>query len=454
VKKRIAHSAKRIAKKLSTLCAKLYELYDLLFPSRQGRGNKFSGLTLVAIREVAHLEAEQLKIAMLSVHSSPIGALGTKDTGGMSVYVREVAKELGNRGHLVDIYTRLNGSGQKQIAQLYDNVRLIHLKAGDNGHMNKLALYGHLEELEGFRNSESVDYDLIHSHYWLSGMVGSWAQERWEVPHVFMFHTVGAVKNSTAGSEKEPELRTAIEKHLARKCDRILVATDRERDHLVQHYGACPEAIGVVPCGVNLDLFRPLDKAAARQQLGFAQDESIVLYVGRFAPVKGIDRLMEAIAHLQHYQRLRLVIVGGDGDGAPEYKSLRRLAQKLSIQDSVTFIGRIEQGGLPPYYSAADVLAVPSHYESFGLVALESLASGTPVVATRVGAMESILKRGETGHVVNNGSSRSLADGIETFISRPHAPSADEVRASVFRFSWANVASAMIDEYATVLRRL
>jgi D-inositol-3-phosphate glycosyltransferase len=430
VKKRIAHSAKRIAKKLSTLCAKLYELYDLLFPSRQGRGNKFSGLTLVAIREVAHLEAEQLKIAMLSVHSSPIGALGTKDTGGMSVYVREVAKELGNRGHLVDIYTRLNGSGQKQIAQLYDNVRLIHLKAGDNG-----------QELEGFRNSESVDYDLIHSHYWLSGMVGSWAQERWEVPHVFMFHTVGAVKNSTAGSEKEPELRTAIEKHLARKCDRIL-------------YGACPEAIGVVPCGVNLDLFRPLDKAAARQQLGFAQDESIVLYVGRFAPVKGIDRLMEAIAHLQHYQRLRLVIVGGDGDGAPEYKSLRRLAQKLSIQDSVTFIGRIEQGGLPPYYSAADVLAVPSHYESFGLVALESLASGTPVVATRVGAMESILKRGETGHVVNNGSSRSLADGIETFISRPHAPSADEVRASVFRFSWANVASAMIDEYATVLRRL
>jgi hypothetical protein len=135
VKKRIAHSAKRIAKKLSTLCAKLYELYDLLFPSRQGRGNKFSGLTLVAIREVAHLEAEQLKIAMLSVHSSPIGALGTKDTGGMSVYVREVAKELGNRGHLVDIYTRLNGSGQKQIAQLYDNVRLIHLKAGDNGQL-------------------------------------------------------------------------------------------------------------------------------------------------------------------------------------------------------------------------------------------------------------------------------------------------------------------------------
>jgi D-inositol-3-phosphate glycosyltransferase len=429
------------------------EIHYLLPP---GEGNGFSGLTLVGIREMAHLEAKQLKIAMFSVHSSPIGELGAKDTGGMSVYVRELARELGNRGHRVDIYTRLNGSRQKQIAPLSDNVRLIHLRAGKIGQMNKLALYGHLDdffkELQKFRTRESLHYDLVHSHYWLSGRVGSWAQEHWKVPHVFMFHTVGAVKNSTAGSEKEPELRTDIEKYLAQKCDRILVATDREKDHLVQHYGACAETIGVVPCGVNLDLFRPLDKAVARRQLGLAQDESIVLYVGRFAPVKGIERLMEAIAHLQHHQRFRLLIVGGDGDGAPEYKSFRRLARKLSIEDSVTFIGRIEHDGLPPYYSAADVLAVPSHYESFGLVALESLASGTPVVATKVGAMESILREGETGHVVNNGSPRSIADGIETFISRPHAPSADEVRASVFRFSWANVASAIIDEYATVLR--
>ncbi len=404
------------------------------------------------------MEREKLKIAMLSVHSSPIGELGTKDTGGMSVYVREVARELGNRGHLVDIYTRRSNSRQQQIAELYDNVRLIHLHAGDSGQMNKLALYAHLDEffkeLEAFRNRTSLDYDLIHSHYWLSGRVGNWAQERWEVPHVFMFHTVGAVKNSTAGSEKEPEIRMAIEKHLAKKCDRILVATDRERDHLMQHYGACNEKIGVVPCGVNLNLFRPLDKAAARQQLGFAPDESIVLYVGRFAPVKGIDRLMEAIANLEHHQRLRLVIVGGDGNDARESRDFQRLAGKLSIQDSVTFVGRIEQDKLPTYYSAADVLVVPSHYESFGLVALESLASGTPVVATKVGAMESILKEGETGHVVSNGSPRLLARGIEKFISNSNGLSAHEVRASVTRYAWSNVASAMIDEYTAVLRRL
>jgi D-inositol-3-phosphate glycosyltransferase len=375
----------------------------------------------------------------------------------MSVYVGELARELGNRGHLVDIYTRQNGSRQDSIAELYENVRLIHLRAGNNGNMNKLALYSHLDEffkeLERFRTRESIDYDLIHSHYWLSGRVGKWAKERWEIPHVVMFHTVGAVKNSTDGSEREPELRTAIERQLARNCDRILVATDKERGHLMELYGASPATIGVVPCGVNLDLFRPLGKKRSRQELGFARDESIVLFVGRFAPVKGIDRLLEAIVHLQQYQRLRLVIVGGDGNGAPEFQGFRRLARRLCIGDSVTFVGTIKQDKLPLYYSAADVLAVPSHYESFGLVALEALASGTPVVATRVGAMESILIEGETGHVVSNASPRLLAEGIERFISNSNGLSSHEVRASVLRFSWANVATAMIDEYAAVIRQ-
>ena len=400
--------------------------------------------------------AEKLRIAMLSVHSSPFGELGTKDTGGMSVYVREIAQELGRRGHLVDIYTRLYNSRQEQVAELAENVRLIHLKAGNNGHMDKLALYPHLgdffKELERIRTRESLDYDLIHSHYWLSGRVGNWAQERWKVPHVFMFHTVGAVKNSTVGSEKEPELRTAIEKQLAKNCDRILVATAKEKGHLIQHYGASSQTVGVVPCGVNLELFRPADKAAARQELGFTEDESIVLFVGRFAPLKGIDLMLEAVARLRHYERLRLLIVGGDSYSSEVSQELKQLCSKLGIQDSVTFVGRIEQDILPPYYSAADVLVVPSHYESFGLVALESLASGTPVVATRVGAMESILREGETGYVVSNGSPHLLANGIEKFISRTHPPSPDAIRATVLRYSWENVVSAMINEYAAVLR--
>ena len=428
---RITHRAKRLAKKNS-----LFALFR--------------------IGEVVQVEAEKLRIAMLSVHSSPTGELGTKDTGGMSVYVRELARELANRGHVIDIYTRLNGSPQKQIAQLHENVRLIHLRAGANGQMNKMALYGHLDEffmeLEKFKARQSLHYDLVHSHYWLSAKVGKWATESWEVPHIFMFHTVGAVKNSTIGSENEPELRTTMEKKLAKTCDRILVGTDEERGHLIQHYGASPKTIGVVPCGVNLDLFRPWERTQARRRLGFTQDESIVLYVGRFAPVKGIDRLMEAVAHLRHHKQLRLVLVGGDGNSAPESQGLERLARKLSIQECVTFVGRIEQDSLPPYYSAADVLVVPSYYESFGLVALEALASGTPVVATKVGAMESILRGGTIGQVVSNGSPRLLAKSIEKYISGPNGLSPHEVRASVLRFSWANVASAMLDQYVTVLR--
>ena len=394
---------------------------------------------------------------MLSVHSSPVGELGTRDTGGMSVYIRELARQLGRRGHGIDIYTRVDASSQRQIAELDENVRLIQLRAGENGHLHRLALYPHLadffRELEEFRARRGLNYHLIHSHYWLSGRVGNWAQKQWKIPHIFMFHTVGAVKNNTAGSEKEPEIRMATEKQLARQCDRILVATDNERDHLVQHYGASPETIGVVPCGVNLDLFRPLNKVSARQELGFDQNESIVLFVGRFAPLKGIDRLMQATARLKDHERLRLVIVGGDGQNTAEAKHLQRLSRRLGIQSLVNFVGRIPQDKLPPYYSAADLLVVPSYYESFGLVALESLASGTPVIATNVGAMQSILQDGRTGRVVNNGSATLLAETIQSFISRSFPASADAIRASVLRFGWENVASAMIDEYAAVLRQ-
>ena len=401
------------------------------------------------------MDAQKLRIAVLSVHSSPVGELGAKDTGGMSVYVRELARELRNRGHLIDIYTRLNDSREYQIAELYDNVRLIHLRAGNSDTMNKLALYSHLDdffnELKGFRSRESLDYDLIHSHYWLSGRVGDWAQQQWAVPHVFMFHTVGAMKNISAVVEQEPELRIATERHLAKTCHRILVATEREREQLVLHYNAHPETVGVVPCGVNLDVFCPVDKTRARQQLGFNRDESIVLFVGRFSPLKGIDRLLESLSHLKHRKRLRLVIVGGDGKKAPESRNLQGLSQEWGVQDRVTFAGRIEHQSLPLYYSAADVLVVPSLYESFGLVALESLASGTPVVATRVGAMEHLIKEGETGHVVSNGSPRLLANAIETFVSGRNTLSAEEIRGSVLKFSWANVASALLEEYTKVL---
>jgi D-inositol-3-phosphate glycosyltransferase len=394
---------------------------------------------------------------MFSIHSSPIGELGTKNTGGMSVYIRELARHLGVFGHRVDIYTKLNGSGSNQIIELYDNVRLIHLRAGNNGYVHKLALYYYLSDflraLEGFKAQEGLNYDLIHSHYWLSGRLGSWVQERWNIPHIVMFHTLGTVKNISGVAGHEPDLRIATEKKLTRTCDRILAPTGREKENLLKYCQAPAERIGVVPCGVNLDLFRPLDRAVARRSLGFDENESIILYVGRFDPIKGIDRLLEAMGYLKQRKRARLVIIGGDGPETPEYQNLQQLAAEFGIQKAVHFVGRVQQNKLPPYYSAADALVMPSYYESFGLVGLESLACGTPVVATRVGAMERILANGKTGLVVADATPRGLANGIEKVIANAdnRLLSARAIRASVLKYGWSDVAAAVVDEYDTVV---
>lgn len=377
----------------------------------------------------------------------------------MSVYIRELARTLGTRGHRVDIFTRLQEYGGRAIVQLYENVRLIHLRAGSDGPMSAQALYPHLDEffheVERFRASEQTHYDLIHSHYWLSGRVGNWLENRWKIPHMVMFHTLGALKNTTVQEEQESELRITTEKDLVQNCQRIVAATEREKEHLVRYYGARREKIAVVPCGVNLDLFGPMDKQAVRRQLGFAESESIVLFVGRLAPIKGIDRLLRAMTHLKLPKPMRLVIIGGDDHHTPEMQNLEHLSTELGVQDSVVFLGRVEHEKLPPYYCAADVVVLPSHYETFGLVALEALASGTPVVATPVGAMETILVEGETGQVVANGAPQLLAAGIEKFVSTKGAGTlpATAIRRSVLRFGWDNVATAIIDQYLDLLRQ-
>jgi D-inositol-3-phosphate glycosyltransferase len=402
------------------------------------------------------VEKKRLHIAMLSIHSCPVGELGTKDTGGMNVYIRELATELGNRGHRVDIYTRIHDPNDPQTIALNENVSVIHLKAGEKGRMHKLAIYSYLADfffaLENFRKQHGLQYNLIHSHYWLSGEVGVRAQESWNVPHVLMFHTLGAVKNTTGVGEREPRLRLATEAQLIKSCHRIIAATEKEKKDLMRFYNALPDNIGTVPCGVNLDRFRPVDKAVARSRLDFGRDENIVIYVGRFEPLKGIERLLEAMSYLQRQRRMRLVIIGGDGRHTPEFKKLKKLCRDLRLDNIVGFTGRIEQENLPSYYSAADVLVVPSYHESFGLVALESLACGTPVVATDVGAMKNIIQEGKTGRVVADANPYLLAKGIEEFLegSAGLAEPVDSIRASVLKFDWSNIADAMIDEYRTV----
>jgi len=421
------------------------------------------------------MSSSQLRIAMLSAHSCPVGKLGTKDTGGMSVYIRELARELGKQGHLVDVYTRVHDPKDRQIYELNQNARLIHLRAGEDEEIQKLAVYFHLSEfvsnLENFRKQNNLQYDLIFSHYWLSALAGTYLQQWWHVPHITMFHTLGAVKNAIkegdclVPGESEPELRIETERDVVQKCHHIIAPTKKEKEALIRHYGASSEKISVVPCGVNLEQFKALDKTQARQYLGFAcpphmkhggsqrNNDKIILFVGRIDPLKGLDKLIKALPYLLHIQRLRLVVIGGGEHSQHEIERLRKLACDFKIQEAVTFLGLVKHEQLPYFYSAADVCVVPSYYESFGLVALESLACGTPVVATDVGDFKSIIRQGETGYVVVDNAPHHLADKIVLLLSRPSADtkSARLIRSTVSKFSWANVAESIVRDCQLVL---
>ena len=392
---------------------------------------------------------------MLSIHSCPLGKVGGENTGGMSVYIRELAHELGRRGHLVDVYTRIHEAAHDEIAEIGKNVRLIHLKAGEK-EIEKLAIYYYLDDfahnLENFRKQNGPRYDLIHSHYWLSGLIGKRLQQWWGIPHVMGFHTLGAVKNAIGIGEGEPDLRINAEKELVRDCHRIIASTLKGKKDLIDYYDASPETISVIPCGVNLDLFRPIGRETARCYLGL-KEERIILFVGRIIPLKGIDNLLKAMSYLERKEGIKLVVIGGDEHCQTEVERLKDLSRSLKIQESVIFLGLVKQEILPFFYSAANLCVVPSHYESFGLVVLESLACGTPVVATRVGGAESVIRHGETGYVVRNNDSCHLADKIALFLSTSNGDTdVGTVRASVVNYSWSDITEAILAEYRNVLR--
>ena len=267
-----------------------------------------------------------------------------------------------------------------------------------------------------------------------------------------MLHTLGAVKNAIGIGMDEPDLRVHSEKVLIKDCHRIIAPTEREKGYLIDYYDAYPEAISVIPCGVNLNLFKSFEKESARSHLGFDSGD-IILFVGRIIPLKGIDRLLMAMTYLEKRRPLKLVLIGGDGQSQDEVERLKDLSQSLHIHDSVSFLGVVKQEMLPYFYSAADLCVFPSYYESFGLVALESLACGTPVIATRVGGFEGVIIQGETGYVVIDNAPHRLADKIDLFLSMPKASAEaiSSIRASVTKFGWPNIAEAIVNEYHAVV---
>ena len=407
---------------------------------------------------------------MLSVHACPLAKLGGRDSGGMNVYVRELARELGRRGLGVDVFTRWREKDDQRIQQLGDNARVIHIPSGPMGYWPKMAVYEHLDEftakVEQYVSDEGLRYDLIHSHYWLSAEVARTLAPRWSVPRIQMFHTLGLVKREVMDEDidGESDVRVTIEKRAVRESAAVTAASEIEVAELVDLYGADPAKLHIIPCGVDLNVFRPMRQSDAREALGRDQCERIVLFVGRIEQIKGIDVLLRALGllffrHPELRNDVCLLVVGGaldPNDDSPEIEKveeLQRLVHQHRMEANVSFVGSMDQQRLALFYAAADVCAVPSLTESFGLVALEAMACGTPVVGTRVGGLQTLIDHGESGLLVPAGDYQALAESIAKVLTdhRMRMHLAHGARDRAEHYSWRSVGDRIETLYAKIL---
>jgi D-inositol-3-phosphate glycosyltransferase len=407
---------------------------------------------------------------MLSVHSSPLARLGGKEAGGMNVYVRELSRELGARGIPVDIFTRSQDRAAPTVEHLACGVRVVNLHTGPAAPYDKNLVLTYLPEfvsrLRCFADGEDLSYDAIHSHYWLSGEAALRLRRSWGVPVVHMFHTLGAMKNSVARSKEEVETgrRIAIERRLMSEVDMVVAATPLDRAQMVWNYGADHERVRIVPCGVDLKRFQPAPQVEARERLGLPADERLLVCVGRMEPLKGMDALIRALGRLRTAGRpwsgkLSVLLIGGENEAKPqawngEQRRLDTLRRKLGVAAQVRFLGAQPQELLPDYFAAADVVAVPSHYESFGMVALEAMASGAAVVASNAGGMALTIEEGRSGLLVLPDDDEALASQIARLLDDPVF--AAELRSGARRraseFGWGSVAKrigGLYDELVT-----
>ena len=394
------------------------------------------------------------RAAFITLHACPLAAPGQGKSGGMNVYVRQLAAALGNMGMQVDIYTREHAGVANRIETIGPNVRVIHIRAGEP-EAQVGELYAHLPEfldhVNEFKEEEGLEYDVVHSHYWLSSWVGRELSQAIGAPHVVTFHTLGLIKMQSRAGEVEPVERPLVEGEVMASADRIIAFSSHERDAMARLYAADPKKVSLVPCGVDLSVFRPLDQESVRARLGL-NGEKILLYVGRIEPLKGLDLLVETAAQMDTGESVRMMVVGADANGDRELDRVKELAKDRDLEDQIDFVGQVDHTELPLYYNAADVCVVPSYYESFGLVALESMACGTPVVATRVGGLSTIIDHGSTGYLKSWRCPEAFANSLEMIISSDSLQQSmgEAARKRAEGMGWDNVAAMMSDEYAAL----
>ena len=368
------------------------------------------------------------RVALLSYHTCPLARLGGKKTGGMNVYVRDFARALAASGVQVDVFTRMQEECSPRIDHdLGYGARVIHIPAGPVAPISVAAMEDYVDEFAAgilaFAAVEGHQYDVIHSHYWLSGLAGEQMRAAWPgTPLIHMFHTLGHMKNAIAGDvgERASQARLDGETHLVRSVDRLIAATPAERSQLLNLYDADPAAITVIPPGVDLARFQPIEQNEAKHLIGIPGWRKNILFTGRIEPLKGIDTLLGALAllrerHPGELDNVCVTIIGGNpwADTLDEEMArLHGLREQLGLHDLVTFAGSRDQDLLPYYYAAAEMVVMPSHYESFGMVALESMAMGTPVIASEVGGLAHLVRDGYNGYLVPSRDPAALAARI------------------------------------------
>ena len=410
-----------------------------------------------------------LRIAMISYHTCPLATLGGKDTGGMNVYVRELTRQLGKMGIHVDVFTRSQDDHVPHVLhELGYGNRVVHVPAGPEHPLPKKELANYIPEfvdgVNAFAKEKGIKYDIIHSHYWMSGLAAASLSDLWAgTPIVNMFHTLGEMKNRVAQSEaeREGEYRINGEKQVIRRANRIIVATLAELTQLRFLYKAEQSKMVVIPPGVDLGHFYPIPSDEAKLYVGLKPEDRMVLFVGRIERLKGVDTLIHAMCCLQLKDISRpvhLAIIGGDPSASREemtveMKRLQQLCDDLALGQTVVFLGKRDQDKLAYFYSAAEVLVMPSHYESFGMVALEAMACGTPVIASEVGGLAYLVRDGETGFTIPAEEPDTLCEKLTWLLTdgELHAKMSRQAAEYAKDYAWENIAKQILEVYKELL---
>jgi len=392
--------------------------------------------------------------------------MGKDGVGGMNVYLRELCSVLSSSPDVeVDVFTRCQGQNLDEVKNLKKKLRIIHLKAGPESPMDRIHLYDFLNEFSNnlldFIRREKGKYDIIFSHYWLSGLIGERIKRCLSIPLIHVFHTLAFLKKRAFWLEGEHPCRIKAEEHLCRTADLIFTSSSFEKKDLICEYGIESSHIKVIYPGINASKFSPDRWRSTQLFSGKEEGKRVLLYVGRLEPIKGFYSLVEALEVLKQkrpslYRRLRLLVIGGgsldDLNKSFELNRIKKNVKKYSMEDKIQFLGSKRQDQLAAYYTASDALVVPSLYESFGLVVLESLACGTPVLLSRIGQMSAIIEEGKNGFSFHAGNPYSIADTIEQFFKhKDDLWTADKIREKVVkRFSWDKTASEVIAAFVSL----